>query len=268
MRHARQLGVLGALVGLIAGTSLATAGPIYTFNWNDGDSFHNDSAGRINWVTSSFDTNNNQFSWYVNMGEVPGSPGTHANGFTLATSDGENPVGKSGELSLLYFDASAGTPVLSAYGYNGRNDITSHIDGTSDSGVTDAPDRIVSSLESNASDWLIETVYDVQGDGSITMGFTIDASPITGHSPLYPEAPAWYGVGYGAEAGVWYHSFAGVQSAYQDDYLSNWQASEHGFLDTKSWVTDVTDPVPEPATLVLVGVGLGLTAITRRRRRI
>ncbi len=77
------------------------------------------SAGHINSVSTSFNSANNQLSYYANIGGA-GSP--QANGFWLAMSPGPNPKQQAGEIAIFYFDASqAGTPKLTVYGYNGVN---------------------------------------------------------------------------------------------------------------------------------------------------
>lgn len=273
----RTLIIRGTLTAaaLLALVSLpASAGPLYSWSWSpasnalpNGGVSH--AGGTINWIETEFDTGSDVWSWTVNLGG-PGSS-KQTTGFTLAMSDGPNPKGH-GELALLYFDATrtfdatpGDSPILTAYGYNGKNNATSYRDGSKVTGIQ-APDRIGSSLTAGASSWLYDLSAVEEADGSRTFGFTLDATFIRAHTPLYGGSEPWQGVGMGPKMGAWFHTFANLGTSYDGDWLSGWARpnGSEGYLDVANLQT--TSPVPEPATLTLLGLGsIGLMGFRRRR---
>ncbi len=268
MKLLRTLTLSAAAIVASAGMSSAT---VYEWTWtpDSGVGSYSDQGGDINWITSSFDSSTNKLTWYTNM-MVQSS----RMGFTLAINDGPNPNGLEGEMALIYFDAKNNTPELSVYGYNGRNDHTSYKDGTRYGSNYDNPDRILTSKYNSSSygSWLHDKTKRWENDGSLTMGFSIDATSIINHNPMYTDGSAWKGIGYGDDIGVWFHTFSNLNRRYYGSssskagFLKDWGFSKQGWLDLTYGSTSPTDPVPEPASLLLLGGGLGLGAIVRRRK--
>src|SRR5690606_26346338 len=179
--------------------SLALAGPIYGWSWsNPGPGTFSNNGGRINWIETQFDTNTNRLRWTANFGEMSNSLRT--SGFTLALTAGPEPHPYAGELAVLYFDVkdafspSVGTPILTAYGFNGSTYDKSYMDGSPLAGVQ-TPDRILSSRSADALNWLYDISAVAEANGTRTMSFEIDATPILNHTPLHssPLADGWHG---------------------------------------------------------------------------
>ena len=239
------------LAALVAAPAVAGT---YTWNHVPAANSYSNSAGTLLNVTTSFNTNTNVLSWYATFGAVPNSSSLFTNGFTLALTDGPNPKGNDGELAILYFDARTATPILTAYGYNGKNDTTSYKDGSGASG-TQTPDRIWSSLN-DPTGALLDIKAVVNNDGTRTLGFTMDATLINEHAPLYPQNDVYSGIAYDSMIGYWFHPFAGLSTTYVGNFLSNWGWSRQGWLDGSNGRV-----IPEPAS-ALLGM-LGLVAVAR-----
>jgi len=247
-----------ALSGLTASVSAAM---VYDWSWTRAEgAFYSDLGGRINWAESTYDPVGQILSWRSNFGSVPGEPGLLTDGFTVALNAGFLPLGNPGEMAHLYVDASHGDVRLNAFGYNGNDDVTSHRDGSAASGVQE-PDRIASSLLDGS--WVLDAFRTVEGDGTATMGFTIDVSAINAHVPVYPGKGPWTGMAFGPEIGIWFHPLAGSHTAYVDGYLTPKSGFDHqGFFD----IVGASQPVPEASTLALVSFGLIGGWFARRRR--
>ncbi len=251
----RKLMKFGAGLAMLAAVSGANA-TIWSWSFVPGTSYNN-AAGTIVSINSTFDDSTDVLTWSATFGSVPGS-GLVTNGFTLALTDGPNPKGQDGELALLYFDASTATPKLTAYAYNGINSQTSHSDGSGASG-TQTPDRILSSSGAEASSVL--SLGNVNnGNGTRTLSFSLDATSLNAHSPLYPGADPWTGAQYDSHIGLWFHPVAGVTTAYNaNGFLTSWSAPRQGYLDLSDQNT-----VPEPGSIALLA--LGLPGLFLRRR--
>jgi len=254
--------IRGAFAGLalIGASNAIAATHLWQFDpMSNGD--HNNAAGTILSSTTTYDDATEVFTWYTTFGAVPGQPSLHTNGFTLAVSPGPNPKNHPGEMALIYFDASHASPILTIYGYNAQNDQTSYRDG-SNAGGTQMPDRIFSSLN-DPMNILSDLRATKNGDGTWTLGFSIDATSIVHHTPLYPDAvDPWTGMSYGGNIGLWLHPTAGTSSAYTNNYLNSWSSRTQGWLDRNM---ETTTLVPEPASLGLL-LGGGALGIARRRR--
>jgi hypothetical protein len=257
-----SLAALSGAIGLLTVSASANATP-FLWNWTapdsafkiaNGGSFRytspegiaiNDAAGVIESIDASFDPSSSVFSWSATFGGVPGHPGLDADGFTLALTGGPNPKGVDGELALLYFDASRPTPVLTAYGYNTKNNASSFYDGSKARGLQ-RPDRIFSSI----LDGGVSFLDTANPDGTHTLGFSLDASAINGHSPRYGNPDDWTGIEFGEDLGVWFHPVSGVSTKYRHGYLNSWRYCTQGWFDGSNVPT-----TPEPGTLVMLAAG-------------
>ncbi len=261
----RIFGLFGtACVAITLSTATANAS-LLTWNWTPatGGGFDvgvSNSAGEIKSVNATFNTATLDFTWYATFGSVPGHSTWKTDGFTLAVNNGPNPKGHPGELALLYFDATGSSPTLSVYGYNGLNAVTSYYDGKPQSG-TQTPDRILTT-KTNTS-WVSDLTNDNNGDGTRTLGFSINVKDIKSYIPINqgPNGLAdWFGLGFDDSLGVWMHPFAKLTTSYNaNGFLTSWDPKAEGYLDGRDFTT-----VPEPATLGLLAM-TGLAMIRRRR---
>ncbi len=249
--------VIGALAALAASAGVANA---ITYSYSRTGGANNSEGGALQSIQSTFNTQTNRFTWTANFSN------RITNGFTLVVSPGPNPKGHPGELAILYFDnTNLANPVLTVYGYNAKNDQDSYRDGSNASG-TQAPDRIMSSVNSSS---LVNSLSatDTSGGGR-RLSFDIDASVINAHFPTYanPAGNDYTGVEYGNNPsnpnriGIWFHTNAGLSTSYNSDgYLTNWSSPLQGWLDlANSTVT------PAPGSVALLAIG---SLVASRRKR-
>lgn len=196
----------------------------------------NHDAGYIKYLKAVYNEKTDDFSFEM----VICDPSSHVktDGFTLVLSDGPNPKGIGGELGIFYFDASdENNPVVSVYGYNGTNTNTSWKDG-SPAGGTQAPDKIASSLNGNSPFDSVEV--GVNDKGYHVYKFTLDATVIQQHDPLYGDGSDWDGVAFAEKMGIWLHPVANLNTDYDSNgYLTQWNPGKTGWYDDNYLNTDV-----------------------------
>lgn len=223
-------------------------------------------------ITAEFDPDDKRFRWEFTASNT-------VNGAWLVVSPGPNPKGNAGELAILYLDAralTAGgaiTPRLTAYNYNGTNGANSWLDGNAAVAGNQNPDRIFSSLNSNASSVVRSLTASDNGTNTNTARrfvIELDASIVQNHTPLYPagNGDPWTGLAFGARLGAWFHPTTGLNTTYGTDptnpnfnYLTNFSYSGQGAFDTTNLVTQW---IPSPGALALAGLA-GLVGGRRRR---
>lgn len=248
-----KLMILAAVV-VASGSAQAT---VWTFDWRNGDTGSGSAAGSIRSIDSQYNTVSERLKFSFNIAKENGDPKSDVNGFYLAMNDGPNPKGKTGELAFLYFDASNPHNLkMTAYGYRGSG-VNSWQDGSTASG-TQAPDKIVSSLSS--TNWIHSLSYQLNADGSATMGFDIDATVINSHTPRYPtNGVNWDGIQYDNKVGIWFGALEKAKFEYNSDgFLKNFDYKDRSYVDVSN-----LEAVPEPFTMA----GLALVALAARRRK-
>ena len=218
---------------------------------------YSDDGGKVNRITSTFNTQTQRLTYTVNMGKSDAN--SLPDGFWLALNDGPNPKGIAGELALFYFDnTKSGGPILTAYGYNGFNGDSSFRDGSPAAG-TQTPDRIRSSITDRS--WINSLTSKDEANGTRTFSFDINASVINNRTPLYGNSQTWEGAQFRDKVGIWFHQVDGLHTSYDSaGYLTNWSWGKQGWVDGEN-----LKAVPEPFTMSVLG--LGLAAMARRRAR-
>lgn len=224
------------------------------------------AGGTFHSVIATFDTSSKQLTWTVNFSDRV------TQGYWLAINNGPNPKNHPGELGLFYFDASdvfdadATTDIrLTAYGYNGENGPNSWQDGNPAVAGNQAGD-LIKGINNTA--WIQSiSAGNVVLPGGINgrrLTFTIDATDIIAHAPLYPDATdPWYGTGFDAGLGVWFHPVSAFNANYgANGGISSLSLGDQGWLDGDHFSTDL---IPAPGAGALAGIG-GLLLGRRRRR--
>jgi hypothetical protein len=257
----------------LAASSLSDGAHATVYSWNftpgmPGSYAYSPGGGSIDRIDAVFDSAAKHLTWNVQFGPSSAGSPLETKGFWLVVNNGPNPKAHPGELAIIYFDASTvgqagATPKMSVYGYNGANAANSFNDGNGDAPGTPPGDLIKGVndtsyiLDASAAD------VNVPGTGlRRVMSFTIDASSIIAHAPLYPDATdPWYGTGFDTSLGVWFHPVKTFSASYgASGGINSLLLGAQGYLDGEYFRT-----VPTPGAVALLGVG-GMVA-TRRRRR-
>jgi len=260
---------MAAIAAALVPAGFAAATPMeYSFTRSAAGT--NNNAGTFESVSGSFNEATNRFTWSITFSNQV------TEGFSLAVNPGGNPKGHGGEMALLYFSwggASETDVQLSAYAYNGLNSQSSYLDGDRNVAGNQTPDFIFgteTSLESPS--WLEDARVVDTIDGKRTMSFSMDATAIQNHVPLYPDnednpTEEWSGVAFGSQVGFWLHTFKGGSGAtYGDDgLLDAWSWASQGWWDTASIPTQA-QVVPLPPAAIAGILGLAGAGVLRRRR--
>jgi hypothetical protein len=215
----------------------------------------NNAGGTLASLNTTFDTSTNRLTWNVRYSNQV------TKGFWLVLSAGPNPKNKPGEYAILYFDANdLNAPRLTAYGYNGQNAANSWQDGDPVAPGNQQGDLILSSLRAG---W-IESVSAADVGGGREFAFTIHATDIIGHTPLYPDPiDPWQGTGYASRIGMWFHWTPTFNATYDPaGALTALSLGQQGYLDGGNLVT-TRIPAPGAACAAVIG---GLVLARRRRR--
>lgn len=252
----RKTALVGAamLVAACAGSANAQT-YAYNVDFNaPGAPGVNNNGGTFDSLSTTFNHSTNRLTFSVTFANQV------TKGFTLAINGGANPKGHGGEMALFYFDASSlAAPKLTAYNYNGQNNITSYFDGDGATAGIQAPDKI----QSNGDLGVGDTVSAQDSGGKRTLSFSIDASTIIGHNPLYGTPGDWTGAQYAENFGIWMHPFRTFNPTYNaNGDITNLQSGGQGWFDGTYLQTTL---IPLPSAAAMAGVGLFGIGLRRRR---
>ena len=224
----------------------------------------NNDAGRIDVVSSTFDNVSKRLTFDASFGPVSGSLVTR--GFWLALNNGPNPKTNGGEMALFYFDASnLSSPKLTTYVYNGVNGPNSWNDGNGDGAGSPVGDLIKGVLE--MSSYVQSISVTDTGSGATAqrrLSFSIDATAIINHTPLYPSTVGdpWFGTGFDNKLGIWMHPVRSFNATYDTGRgrITSLNLGTQGWLDGTNFDTQI----PGPGTVALAAMG-GILVARRRR---
>ena len=247
--------LLGAgAAGLLTASANAA---LYQWDWNVGDPGSygvNNNGGTFESIHSEYDSVSKHFTWSVTFSDQV------TKGFTLAVNNGPNPKNTPGQLALLYINATNQADVrLTAYGYNGLNANTSWKDGDGTVAGDQTPDLI---RDHNDPGWIISTAAS-DAAGKRTISFTIDATSINAHNPMYPDPDndPWLGMQYDELLGVWMHPYRKFDTTYYSSgKIKSFNPSGEGWFDGTNFET-----IPTPGAATLLGAGL-IGSVRRRKR--
>jgi hypothetical protein len=252
----RKTALIGAatVVAVCAGTASAQT---YAYNVDfsaPGAPTVNNTGGTFDSLSTTFNHSTNRLTFSVTFSDQV------TKGFTLALNGGPNPKGHGGEMALFYFDANnLASPKLTAYNYNGQNNITSYFDGDGVAAGNQAPDKIFGNTELGFGD----TISAQDAAGKRTLSFSIDASNIIGHNPAYGNAADWTGAQFAEAFGIWMHPFKTFNPSYDlNGNITNLAQGSQGWFDA-SFLQTTLIPLPSAAALA----GLGLFGLGLRRQR-
>ncbi len=239
---------------ILALGSVAIASQAQTFSFNTAPVGTNNEAGVYKNVKGSFNKSTKEFNWSGTFGKDV--DGNKTDGYWLVVSNGADPKTTSGQLSIMYLDASNTSNVkLTVYGYNGVNGDTSYKDGNGQGG---APSKIKSSVFDKS--WVKSLTAKDNADGTRTLGFDIDGSSIQNYGNA---STGWTGLSFGGYVGVWMHAVSGLSTDYSSGYLTKFEYDHQGWWD-QSYVH--TSSVFEPCSIA--ALALGGAFLARRRRKL
>lgn len=253
MQHVKTiLGVVGACIA-----ASSASGAAFQWDWNVGDPGDygvNNNGGAFESIHAEYDPSSKHFTWSVTFSNQV------TKGFTLAVNNGPNPKAHPGQLALLYVDANNLSNLkLTAYGYNGKNDASSWKDGNGPVAGDQTPDLI---RDHNDPDWIVST-SGVDAGGKRTLSFTIDATAINSHDPMYPDPDndPWIGMQFNDLLGVWMHPYKTFSTSYYSSgKIKSFSPKNEGWFDGSNFET-----VPTPGAAALAGLGMLSMGVRRRR---
>lgn len=276
MMRKKSLGVLAIGLG---GLALAQGAHATVYGWSftpgepqpvGGGYEISNAAGTFHSVFATYDDVSQVLTFDLNFSDRV------TQGFWMAMNDGPMPRERPGQLGLLYFDADdvfdgdAGEIVrLTAYGYNGVNNGSTYFDGDGATDGNQAPDLIHGI---NDTSWINSaSAADVVLPGGINgrrLSFSIDASTINSHVPLYPDtgvgAEPWFGIGFADLVGIWLHPVGEFGGAYNaEGGVAAAVLNPQGWLDGNGFTSFI---IPSPGAGATGLLALGVLAGRRRRR--
>jgi hypothetical protein len=183
-------------------------------------------------LVTRFDPSSRRWDFDLTIKDNPDLPGVNvSSSFWMVMNHGPFPW-YIGMASIIYFDGTdPSAPKLTVYGYNNGHDLydRSWSDGHRQLAGVQPPDRICSSIvPGSCGAWVIALTTSVEaGTEKRRFIFSVDATPLLRHSPLYtdPSSPAaWHAPSVSAEprifdsnVGLWLHMGASREYSYDAD---------------------------------------------------
>ncbi|MCB9850172.1 MAG: hypothetical protein H6817_05655 [Phycisphaerales bacterium] len=213
----------------IATTGVGSGGSAYQWDWDPGqpEVWYGTAAGEWESVHGEYNATTQKFVWEVVFSNQV------TEGMTFVVNNGPMPENVESVWVMFFLDATdMGNLKLLAYTYNGRNDRSSWYDGDPITAGSQGGDLVASSLI-DAS--FINELSVTDFGGKRKFRFSIDASGINSHVPLFPnhDGLPYQGVKFDGGIGMWLGAYVQLATSYNMGRLTQWaHVSPNGYFDT------------------------------------
>lgn len=210
------------------------------YDYDSGNNvFLNDNAGRITNIAYQYDDldGGETLSMQLNMIDYDGADVDDVNGGWFVLSAGTSPTISNSELAIMYLDFT--TNDIHAYSYNGLNNTSSFQDQSA----------YIQSFE--------DAIHITRNNGQLFVEIhDLDVAALQDSN----NDPAWTGLSFDDEIGIWAH-FGDIDIRYaQNGLLSRFSFNTQSYADFGNASTSVSEPI---------GLGLlGLIGLAMMRRRV